>query len=207
MSIAKKKITKQQSAPSARTATPHLSCKAVGINKGKLEALHRLIEERKVIEDGFKSDPTKKALLEQARDAIFSNRSGSFYVDLNDGKSLLVKPNSRRYALTEDHAEKIEDIIETAGYDAGDYYHESQAITMDADSIYGRVSEEGYGKFQSDLAEFMADRGLGDCWEMTSSIIAKPDFPVARHGLPVDVNMAIEKVKPMPIGVEAKRSI
>jgi hypothetical protein len=207
MSIAKKKITQQKSAAPSKATTPHLKPGAVGISKGKLEALHRLIEERKVIEDGFKSDPTKKELLEEARDAIFSNRAGSFYVDLDDGKSLLVKPNSRRYALTEAHTEKIESIIESAGYDAGDYYHESQSITMDADSIYGRMSEKGYGKFQSDLAEFMADRGLGDCWEMVSSVIAKPDFAVARHGLPVDVNMAIEKVKPMPIGVEAKRSI
>ena len=206
MPIAKKSSTAPKGATKSKSNTPHLGLKDVGITAPKAKALHSLIEQVKQVASDLKEDPTKMEILDVARRKIFEERAGSFYVDIAKGLSLLIKPSSRRYPLSDEAAERIEEIVENAGYDAGDFYHESHEIKMDADSIYERLGgDDEYEQFQADLAEFMHDRKLGDCWEMKSSIIQKPD--ANRHGLPVEVNMEIEKVKPMTIAVEAKRTI
>jgi hypothetical protein len=207
MPIAKKKTTKNATKAKSRSNTPRLTPKDVGVPKKRLADLHDLIERKKEVVDDLESNETKAVVQDAVRRKMFEERGGSFYIDIEGGKSLLLKPVKRSYPLSEVVAEKIEETIEDAGFDAGDYYHESQGIKMDADSIYDRMGEKDYGKFQADLAAFMAKRGLGDCWEMTCSIIAKPDFFTSRFGLPTEVNLAIEEIKPMSVSVEAKRSI
>jgi hypothetical protein len=211
MPIAKKTKTKE-SKPKTKSTTPHFSHADLGLELASLERLHGLIEARKKINSDWDDSVDKNSLLDLARERMFTERGGSFYVDLpfvkgKGRKQILVKPSSARRALSDIQAEKIENIIEDAGYDAGEYFHESQSISLDADSIFDRLGEDDYSVFQADLAEFMAERNLGDCWEMKCSIKAKNNFADARHGLPNAVNMQLEEVSPSTISIQAKRSI
>jgi len=209
MPIAKKSKTKSKTTKS-RSNTLHITPAEIGISEESLNKLHSVIEEKKKINSLWDSCPIKAEVLDATRKRMFGSRGGSFYIDLphRDGmKQILVKPSSFRGSLSDAQAENIEEIIEGAGYDAGDYYHESQSITMDADTIYDRLGEDEYGTFQSDLAEFMSKRGLGDCWEMKCSIKPKPDWNESRHGLPNEVNLEIETIAPTIISIQAKRSI
>ena len=121
----------------------------------------------------------------------------------SDGRRLLLAQARERIFKQE----LIEDIIERSGNGAGDYYHESHEIKVDADTLFERLGEDRYMEYQSDLAELMAKYEAGDCWSMTEVVIAKPDFHESRYNLPPSVNLEIEEVKPTTIAIEAKREI
>lgn len=205
------------SAKKSKSTTPHYSATDLGLDAKKLTKLHESIGELKAATDAMKDHPIKGVVLSKARELILSRQANSFYIDLEDGKSLLMKPNTRRYALNDTAAEAIERVIEfkeeddkevPTGYDVSDYYQESQQIKLDADSIHDRLGEDEYATFQADLAEFMATRKLGDCWEMSSTLTAKPDFyQTSRFGLPLEINQKIEEIQPQVISVTAKKEI
>ena len=207
MPIKKKTTTAPKSASKSKSNTPHIQPSVVGIKAKSLVGLHDNIEKLKKAKSAMEDDPTRGELLSKARELAIKERMGSFYVDLPDNKSLLVKPSTRRYPLSDVAAERVEEIIDDAGYESSDYYQESQEIKMDANAIYDRLGDDDWGTFQGDLAEFMSERGLGDCWEIVSKITAKPDFYDSRHGLPNEVNLEIEKVAPTSVSITAKRSI
>lgn len=206
MPINKKSKTNTKPKKSAST-TPHISPKESGVSEAKLSGLHKRIEQVKALTSSLKDDAIKEKVLDYARLNLFGNRGGSFHIDLSDGKTLLVKPSTRVYPVNDVQVEAIDAILDAAGEDINDYYHESQKINLDADRIYGRLGEDDYSQFQADLAEFMSDRKLGDCWDMSTSIAPKPDFPTKRMSLPTEVNLEIEKVKATTIALEAKRTL
>lgn len=218
MPIKRKTNNAPTSAKKSKSKTPHYSAKVLGLDAKKLTKLHKNIGELKEATDAMKDHPTKGDVLGKARELVLSRQANSFYIDLDDGKSLLIKPNTRRYALNDTAAEAIERAIEfkkdedeeevPTGYDVSDYYQESQEIKLDADSIHDRLGEDEYATFQADLAEFMATRKLGDCWEMSSTLTAKPDFyQTARFGLPLEINQKIEEIQPQVISITAKQEI
>lgn len=191
----------------SKSNTPRFTPRELGIARSDLLTAHEAITEAKVATSAVKQSEGKLLLQERSREKQFDDRVTAFYADLGDGKLLLVKPSTRRYALTANQAEAIEEIIEDAGYDAGDYYHESHKIELDADAIYDRLGERKYGKLQAEIAALMSEYGCGDCWEIKEEIIARPEMPEKRLSLPKEVNMAIEGVKPMTISVEAKEEL
>ena len=208
MPITKKHASvKTKKTSTSKSTTPHLAAHELSISEQDLVGLHTAIENAKIATEALACNEPKKALLTEARERIFNERMGAFYVDLDDGRQLLLKPNTRRWPLNTAQATKIEEIIEDAGHDAGDYYMESHEIKIDADTAHDRLGEDEYMKFQSELGEFMSKRGLGDCWEMKESILPRTDFFESRHTLPVNINLDIEEVKPSTISVEAKRTI
>jgi hypothetical protein len=207
MPIGKKKSKVATTKKTSKSNTPRFTPKELGITKRELLAAHEAITEAKVATSAVKQSEGKLLLQERSREKQFDDRVTAFYADLGDGKLLLVKPSTRRYPLTANQAEEIEEIIEGAGYDAGDYYHESHKIELDADAIYDRLGERAYGKLQAEVAALMSKFGCGDCWEIKEEIIARPEMPEKRLALPKDVNLAIEAVKPMTISVEAKEEL
>ena len=203
----KKVVVKTSKTTKSASTTPHITPKEVGITKKALTALHDDVEGAKFATDALKGNDTKEQLLTAARKRQFTNEVGAFYVDLDEGRSILVKPSTRRYPLTDAQAEKVEEIIDGAGYDAGDFYIQSHSISIDADNVHDRLGEKKYADFQAAVAALMSKFKCGDCWEMKEKVIAKSDFFDSRTSLPVDVNMDIEEVKPSTISIEAKRSI
>lgn len=206
MPINKKSQTNTKPKKSASN-TPRITPKQAGVAEKKLIDLHKRIEQNKALASALKDDATREDLLDYARDNMFNARGGSFHVDLPDGKSLLVKPSSRVYPINEVQQDAIDKILTDEGEDINDYYHETQSITLDADRIYDRLDEDDYSQFQADLAEFMSDRKLGDCWSMSTSVSPKSDWPTKRLSLPPSVNLEIEKIKPTVISLEAKRTL
>lgn len=203
----KKSLTAKKKTTKSRSKTPRIKAKELDIDIDDLIALHEKIEEAKVVGDELKCSDGRRLLLAQARERIFKQERGSFVVELENDRVLMVKPSTRRYPLDARQQELIEDIIERSGNDAGDYYHESHEIKVDADTLFERLGEDRYMEYQSDLAELMAKYEAGDCWSMTEVVIAKPDFHESRYNLPPSVNLEIEEVKPTTIAIEAKREI
>jgi hypothetical protein len=216
MPIAKKKTAiKASKVSSSKAKTPRITPAELGIDEDKLEFLHEAIERAKLASDTASGCEVKRDLQDAARKRIFGGDKGAFRVELRDGKTLLLKPSTRQYPLTDEQAARIEEIIESAGFDAGDYYHESHAIEIDANTIYGRLGDDEYMRFQAALGRFLSTytkedgkmESLGDCWSMKETIIARPNFHESRFELGKRVNLKIEDVKPMTISVEAKREI
>jgi len=214
MPIKRKTNNAPTSAKKSKSTTPHYAAKDLGLDAKKLTKLHKSIGELKAATDAMKDHPIKGEVISKARELVLSRQATSFYIDLSDGKSLLMKPNTRRYPLNDTAAEAIERVIEfddkekPTGYDISDYYQESQQIKLDADSIHDRLGEDEYATFQADLAEFLAKRKLGDCWEMSSTLTAKPDFyQTSRFGLPLEINQKIEEIQPQVISITAKQEI
>ena len=209
MAIAKKKslIRGDKTKAKGKSTTPRINPADINMEGKELIALFGLIERAKTAGAAAGSCATKASLLDNARSRIFEQSKGAFIVELGDGKTIMVKPSTRRYALTALQAESIEELIDQAGYDAGDYYHESHKISIDADTAHARLGEDKYMDFQADLGDLMAKYKLGDSWNMTEEIIAKEDFHESRHKLPPELNMDIEKIKPSTISIEAKREL
>lgn len=217
MPIAKKKTAiKASKGTSSKSSTPRVNPDDIGLDPDELNHLHSTLECAKIASDAAKTIEAKRDLQDAARKRIFGNgQRGAFRVQLEDGKTLLVKPSSRRYALDEQQAEAIEEVIEKAGFDAGEYYHESHEISIDANIIFERLGEDEYMRFQAQLGSFLSSyvkndgkiEPLGDCWGMKETIIAREDFDTKRHALGKKVNLKIEEIKPMTISIEAKREL
>ena len=112
MPIKKKTTTAPKSVSKSKSNTPHIQPSMVGIKAKSLVGLHDNIEKLKKAKSAMEDDPTRGELLSKARELAIKERMGSFYVDLPDNKSLLVKPSTRRYPLSDVAAERVEEIID-----------------------------------------------------------------------------------------------
>jgi len=207
MPVRRKETIAPKETKKSKNETPTLSVnEIIPEQRENLIQLHSNIRRKKALEDSVKSDPAKAELIDIAKERMFKDGDNkSFYVDLHDdGKQLLVKPNTRRWPVTEDQIGKIEKVIEDAGYDAGDYYHESHQIKINADKIHDRLGEENYYTFQAELAAFMAEHKVSDCFSQLVEFMPKTDFHTSRLALPCEVNMGIEKIKPTTVSIETK---
>ena len=204
----KETIVPEKPKAKSKSNTPTLTvAELMPERETEMVKLHSVIRQAKSAADALKASQAKVDLIQAAKQKMFTSGLGSFYLDLGDGMKLLLKPSTRRYPLTDAVATQVEKVMEDAGYDAGDYYHESHQIKIDADKINTRLSEDNYMEFQADMAELMAKYKLGDCWAMETQIMPNSDFFEARNALPLEVNEGLEKCKPSTISVEAKQEL
>jgi hypothetical protein len=163
---------------------------------------------------------TGKKLLDAVRSMMFEGGAKSAYVNLPDGKQLLVKTNTRLFPLDEMQAGLITEIIEGSGRnvhsehvtpdhdrDAGDYYYEHEDLGINADAAFERLGEEKYERFVKEFKVLLARFEIGDLVLSDTVIMPRSDFMDKRMSLPPHVNMAIEGVKPTSMSIEARQTL
>lgn len=210
MAIArKKKVFVGCAGVKASSDVPTYTCEELGLNPSDVEEVHELTLNAKTAKSKLDAENgqggKKKEIFDAIRKKMFEGGGKSAYIDVTETKQVLVKTNTRLFALDEQQVDLITEVIEAGGHhDAGDYYHESQSVGYDADLVYERLGEKGNDKFVDDFRKLLAKHGVGDLVKFASVVMPREGFHDIRMALPPKVNMAIEGIKPTSLSLQAK---